>query len=63
MSKLLIEVNDEDITNIGIPFTLVAELSGVDEAEIKALYAERSQKIRELGEINTKITKQWDNRK
>ena len=62
-TKLLIEVTEEDLTNIGIPFTLVAELSGVSEPEVKALYQERSQKIRELGDINSKIAKLWDNRK
>ena len=59
---ILIEIDETSLDKLSREeYTVFAEMTGIP-AELKALYAQRSQLIKDLGILNTKITKIWTER-
>ncbi len=56
---VLIEIAEDDVKELKVPFTALGIYANNSSAKQKALYIERSAKIKELGEINKKITDNW----
>jgi len=62
MTKLLIEILQEDLDHLPKDtYVVFAEMSGISP-EMKMLYAERSQMIKDLGILNKKISALWTDR-
>lgn len=67
--KFLIEISEEKMEELvktktitTQDYALVAEVTGNKDAEVSQLYRLRAEKLKELGEINNKLNKIWENR-
>lgn len=55
MGIALIEINENDIEGLKIPFTIYAIYKDTSAAKIRALYKELAEKRKEIGNIYKKI--------
>ena len=63
MNIALIEILEGDIVKLNIPFTMIQVSPKTRASEVRALYAERSQMIKDLGILNERISKTWTSEK
>jgi hypothetical protein len=55
----IIEIREEDIVALKIPFTVIQISPKNRSSELQLLMGERSQMIKDLGKLNEKIAKTW----
>ena len=62
MKMILIEINETTLEKLSKDeYIVFADMDGMG-ADLKVLYGQRSQLIKDLGAINSKISKAWESR-
>lgn len=59
MNLVLIEIAEDHVKDLNIPFVALGVYENHKTAEMQALYKERAAMIKVLGEINAKIVSKW----